>query len=75
MSEGKGAGAKALSKCAMLFSSCWIAVLTVLKGKGVVALEIDEIIFSGCAVTAIWCPTFVSMYLDKIKEIKDAGKR
>lgn len=58
----------------MVFSSAWIAVLTILKGKGIIALEIDEIIFSGAAVVGIWCPTFLSIYLDKIKEIREARR-
>lgn len=64
--EKKGFGAKLLSKLAMLFSSLWIAVLTVLKGMGKINLDIDAIIYSGVAITAVWTPTFISIVTDKI---------
>lgn len=59
-------GAKVLSKGAMIFSSLWIAVLTVLKGFGKIELSENEIIASGVAITAVWTPTFVSTVTDKI---------
>ncbi len=61
-------GAKALSKAAMVFSSLWIAVLTILKGLGKIDLDIATIISSGVAITAVWTPTFVSIVTDKIKD-------
>lgn len=61
-------GAKILSKLAMVFSSVWIAVLTVLKGTGKINLDIGTIIGSGVAITAVWTPTFVSIVTDKIKD-------
>lgn len=59
-------GAKVLSKGAMVFSSLWIAVLTVLKGLGKIDLDIATIIGSGVAITAVWTPTFISIVTDKI---------
>ena len=74
--EGKRkAGAKLCSRVAMVFSSAWIATLTICKGAGLVALDVDEIIISGAAIVGIWCPTFLSVYLDKIKAIREAGKK
>lgn len=64
--EKKSLGAKLLSKLAMLFSSAWIAALTILKGLGKINLDIDAIICSGIAITAVWTPTFVSIITDKI---------
>ncbi len=64
--EKKSFGAKLLSKLAMIFSSLWIAVLTILKGLGKFDLDINSIIFSGVAITAVWTPTFISIITDKI---------
>lgn len=64
----KAFGAKILSKAAMVFSSLWIASLTILKGFGKINLDIGTIISSGVAITAVWTPTFVSIVTDKIKE-------
>lgn len=61
-------GAKILSKAAMVFSSVWIATLTILKGLGKIDLDIGTIIGSGVAITAVWTPTFVSIVTDKIKD-------
>ena len=61
-------GAKFLSKGAMIVSSLWIAVLTIMKGYGKINLSIEEIIISGAAITAVWTPTFISIITDKIKE-------
>ncbi len=64
----KKIGAKVLSKGAMIFSSIWIAVLTILKGLDKINLTINEIIVSGVVITAVWTPTFISIITDKIKE-------
>lgn len=61
-------GAKLLSKGAMIVSSLWIAILTIMKGYGKINLSIEEIIISGAAITAVWTPTFISIITDKIKE-------
>lgn len=61
-------GAKILSKAAMVFSSVWIATLTILKGLGKIDLDIATIIGSGVAITAVWTPTFVSIVTDKISQ-------
>lgn len=70
----KKTGAKKLSAFAMLFSSLWVAILTILKGLEIITLDVDEIIYSGLAITAVWSPTFVSIYFDKIKILKDTNK-
>lgn len=58
----------------MIFSSAWIAVLTILKGCGIVDLAEDEIITSGIAITAVWTPTFVSIVTDKVISNIGGGK-
>jgi hypothetical protein len=65
------AGAKNCSKVAMIFSSLWIGTLTILKGLKVIDLEMDAIISSGVAITAVWTPTFISIITDKIKGAKE----
>ena len=72
--QGHKAGAKLCSRVAMAFSSAWIATLTICKGAGLIKLDVDEIIISGAAIVGIWCPTFLSVYLDKIKAIREAGR-
>ena len=67
----KELGAKILSKGAMIFSSAWIAILTIMKGYGKIELTIDEIIYSGVAITAVWTPTSISIITDKIKGAKE----
>lgn len=67
----KNIGAKILSKGAMIFSSLWIAILTILKGMGKISLSVNEIIVSGVMITAVWTPTFVSIITDKIKNKLD----
>ena len=67
----KNIGAKILSKGAMIFSSLWIAILTIFKGMGKISLSINEIVVSGVMITAVWIPTFVSIIIDKIKNKLD----
>lgn len=62
--------AKNMSKAAMAFSSIWIAVLTILKGLKIIDLDIWEVSISGLAICAPWSPTYVSTWLDKIKDIR-----
>ena len=62
--------AKGCSKGAMLFSSAWVAILTILRGLRIVELEITDIIYSGIAIVAVWSPTYLSIWLDKIKAIR-----
>ena len=64
----KNIGAKILSKGAMIFSSLWIAILTIFKGMGKISLSVNEIVVSGVMITAVWTPTFISIITDKIKK-------
>lgn len=73
--ENKELTVKGCSKWAMIFSSFWIALLTILKGLKVIQLELKDILYSGIAITAIWSPTYFSIWLDKIKEIRFGDNR
>jgi hypothetical protein len=68
--EEKKMGAKQYSLFAQIFSGLWIIVLTILKGLKIISLELGDIIYSGVAVAAIFCPVYFSIFLDKIKEIR-----
>jgi len=57
-----------LSKGAMLFSSIWIASLTILKGFGKVNLEVSDICLTGIVISAVWTPTFLSILADKFAD-------
>lgn len=64
----KKIGAKILSKGAMIFSSLWIAILTILKGMNKIDLSVNEIVVSGSVITAVWTPTFISIVADKFTQ-------
>jgi hypothetical protein len=68
--ESKKLGAKQYSLFAQIFSGTWIAVLTILKGLSILALETQDIIYTGIAVAAIFSPVYFSIFLDKIREIR-----
>lgn len=68
--EKKTLGAKDYSLAGMVIAGLWVGVLSILKGLGKVDLDIkDEIIPSGIALAGIFSPVYISIYLDKIKEI------
>jgi hypothetical protein len=68
--EEKKLGAKQYSFFAQIFSGLWIAVHTILKGLGIMNLEVTDIIYSGIAIAAIFMPIYFSIFLDKIKDIR-----
>lgn len=67
--EGK-IGAKACSRVSMIVASVWVAAGTVLKGLGVIKMDETDIIYSAVAIVGIWSPAYLSIWLDKIKEIR-----
>jgi hypothetical protein len=67
--------AKESSLASMIISGCWIAVLTILKGIDLIKLEEDDIIYSGVAIAAVFSPVYLSILLDKIKNIKIGGEQ
>lgn len=62
--------AKNLSKFSMIFASIWIVVMTILKAMKIIEIEMEDVILSGLAVVGVWSPTYLSIWLDKIKEIR-----
>ena len=70
LQERKKTGAKQYSLFAQIFSGLWIAVHTILKGFGIIRLEMSDIVYSGIAIAAIFMPVYFSIFLDKIKDIK-----
>jgi hypothetical protein len=63
-------GGKEISKGAQVFAALWIVTLTILKGCGIVRLEIEEIIYSGVSIAAIFMPVYFSIWLEKIRDIR-----
>jgi len=72
--EKKTPGAKVLSKIAMVLSGVWIMALTLLKAFGLINIEITDIIYSAIAIVAVWTPTYLSVILDKLKDLKPGNK-
>lgn len=69
--EEKKLTAKALSKAAMISATMWVAVLTIMRGIGLLReLNETDIIYSGVAMVGFWSPTYLSIWLDKIKQIR-----
>lgn len=65
--------AKKATLFAMKIAALWIAVLTLVRA-GFLAFErnflpMDEIIISGLMIGGIFAPVYISMILDKFKEI------
>jgi hypothetical protein len=63
-------GGKEFSKAAQITAALWIASLTILKAFGIVKLEIDEIIYSGVSIAAIFMPVYFSIWLEKVRDIR-----
>lgn len=69
--EQQKKGAKDYSLFSMIIAGLWIGILSVLKGVGVIHLEIkEEIIPSGIAIAGVFSPVYFSIFLDKIRNIK-----
>lgn len=67
--EKKTGKAKHTSLIAQIIAALWVAVWC---GKKFVTetCEVSDIIFSGFAIAACFCPVYFNMILDKIKKIK-----
>ena len=73
-----GPGAKDFSLLAMIFAAAWIVVLSLAKALwGILpfssapfGLEMFDIILSGVFIGGVFSPVFLSMWLDKIKDIR-----
>jgi hypothetical protein len=62
--------AKENSHIAQVTAALWVAVMSVLKGLGKINLDMTDIVFSGAAIAAVFSPVFVSIWLEKIRDIK-----
>ena len=67
---------KKVSKLSMIIAGVWISVLSIIKGlwPGSFNLTVDEIIKTGITLAALFSPVYLSIILDKIKDIKIGGK-
>lgn len=73
--ENKKITAKKCSKFAMICATLWVAVVTILRGFGFLKeLSENDVIFAGVAMVSFWSPTYLSIWLDKIKSIKFGGQ-
>ena len=69
-------GAKDVSLKSMIISAVWIGALSILKAFwGLIStktfgLTMNEIVLSGVIMAAIFSPVYLSIILDKIKDIK-----
>jgi hypothetical protein len=81
--EEKKPGAKQISFAAMIFAGIWIVLLSLVKAfwdvftefweplKGTsFGLSMGDIVYSGIILMAVFTPVYLSIVLDKIKEIK-----
>jgi hypothetical protein len=66
--------AKKSSFLAQVVAALWVAVMSILKGMGKINMEMMDIILSGGAIAAVFCPVFVSIWLEKIRDIKWGGR-
>jgi hypothetical protein len=57
-----------------IFAALWIITLMILKGLKIIDLEMIDIVGSGAAITAIFAPVWISLWLDKIAVIRGAIK-
>ena len=65
--------ARQSSFLAQVFAALWVAALSLLKGLGKFQMEMMDIILSGGAVAAAFSPVIVSIWLEKIRDIKWGG--
>jgi hypothetical protein len=71
-----GHGAKDVSLASMIISAIWIGALSVVKAFWPLisdkpfGLSMNEIVLSGVIMAAVFSPVYLSIILDKIREIK-----
>ena len=72
--EKRGLQAKAISLKSQILASIWIAGWAAYKFTRTGAvIEISDIIFSGLGIAACFSPVYLSIVMDKIKEIRFGG--
>jgi hypothetical protein len=62
--------AKTSSFLAQIAAAVWVLAMSVLKGLKKIDMEMTDIILSGGAIATVFCPVFVSIWLEKIRDIK-----
>jgi hypothetical protein len=79
IAEKKGRGAKDVSLASMVVAGVWIGALSLLKAFwGMLTakefgLTMEEILLSGVVLAAIFTPVYLSIILDKIRDIRLGG--
>jgi len=74
--QKKGIGAKDVSLKSMIIAAVWIGVLSIAKAFwGLISnkafgLTMSEITLSGLMMAAVFSPVYLSIVLDKIKDIR-----
>jgi hypothetical protein len=74
--EGHDHAAKNISLKSMIISAVWIGILSLAKAfwslvtEKAFGLTISEIVLSGVIMAAVFSPVYLSIILDKIKDIK-----
>lgn len=76
--RGAGASAKEISKWAQVVAALWIGGLSLAKafwpllaGPGAAfGLDMGDIVASGAAIAAVFSPVYLSILLDKVRDIK-----
>jgi hypothetical protein len=69
-------GAKGVSLKSMIIAAIWIGALSIAKAlwalvsEKAFGLTMNEILLSGVMIAAIFSPVYLSIVLDKIKDIK-----
>jgi hypothetical protein len=77
--EKKGPGAKGVSLASMVVAGAWIGALSLLKAFwGLLTakefgLPMEEILLSGVVLAAVFTPVYLSIILDKIRDIRLGG--
>lgn len=74
--EKKGLSAKNVTLKTMIIAAAWIGVLSLVKAFwGLVSnapfgLDMKDIVISGGVIAGVFSPVFISIILDKVKDIK-----
>jgi nitrate/nitrite transporter NarK len=72
----EGPKAKDVSLKSMIIAAIWVGVLTLAKAFwGLISdkafgLSVSEIVFSGMMIAAVFSPVYLSIVLEKIKDLK-----
>ena len=84
--QGSGASAREISKWSMVVASGWIGVLSLVKAfwsifvvatpgvpERVFGLSMGDIILSGITLAGVFTPIYLSILVDKVRDIKVGG--